>query len=488
MAFRTWLAALSLSAWSCVSAHANSGLELRPLATDTFFSVPPNQPTALRFQASGTGHDTHPWTYEIRDYAEQVIARGAARLSRGRLQLTVKLPEGYYQVSFDGVADSFGFSVAPPFTGARDPFFGIDAALSWVTHDPAARKALISAIAKSGIGIARERVGWMLIEPGFGIWNWNARDDYDTVRKLYRASGIKLLEALYGGPAGWDFERDPPGDRNSALARSADKLVGRWGDVWAAVEVWNEIDLRGVDPLKYVRVLRTVYEGVRRHGRSIKVVAGAFAKFNEPYLDQLADAGLLRYADALSIHPYGLSDETREMLHQYRRWVAKRGHPELPIWISESGRAWPRGPSRPPYVDDSRSAKWNTIRGVLARSENTPVYFPFVLPFFEEKQLNYGLTDKSFTPLRAFAAYATSVRILSHAKFIELGSLRDARESYVFARNRERILVVYTKDAGSVSAPAGLRGRVVGIDGRDLGAVRDTIPVPDGIAYVISPR
>jgi hypothetical protein len=293
---------------------------------------------------------------------------------------------------------------------------------------------------------------------------------------------------LNGGPANWDFKRAPTPEETTELQRSIAELARRWGDVWAAVEVWNEIDINNVEPEEYVRVLRTVREGIRSANRTTPVLAGAFAKFNEPYLDRLADAGMLAHADALSIHPYGTSEETRQMLQSFRRWLAKRGRPNLPVWTSESGREWPKGTDRPILVDDARSAKANTIRGVLARAENAPTYFPFVFPFFEEKQVNFGLTDRRFTPLRSFAAYATLTRMLSHSQFDRLNVAPGAQESYEFHTPEHTITVVFTDQATVLSAPALLEGRAFGMDGRDLGDVRGSIRVPDGLTYIVAER
>jgi hypothetical protein len=477
--------ALSLGLW--IAGFAPNELKLQPSSEDAFYAVPPNTLTPLTFRVLAPDGPDADVSYRISNYAGKPTKQGTVRAAQGKLALQVKLPEGYYELAFSGADQTFGFTVAPKLEGPDDAFFGLDAALSWLVSEPAHREALVRVLAKSGIGIARERLSWTLVEPALGRWDWEAKHKYDEVRRIYRSHGVKLLECLVGSPGNWDFAREFDPLEATRYAGSMTQVAQHWGDVWGAIEVGNEIDLRLVDAARYVRLLRTVHAGVSRMPTPTPVLAGAFAKFNEHYLDQLADAGMLTSADALSIHPYGTSAETREMLQQYRGWTSKHGHPDFPIWISESGRAWPRGPARPALVDDARSAKANTIRGILARSEHASAYFPFVLPYFEEKSLNYGLTDRSFTPLRSFAAYATSVRMLSHAKVVAGEDVAGARESYAFERGSSRVLVVYTNDPAQLAAPRGLTGQVFGIDGRDLGAVGKTIAVPDGLSYVVSP-
>jgi hypothetical protein len=480
------LAGLVSCAWNLVPAAGRSELKLEPVAEDALYAIPPDAPTAIMFRASAPGHPDQRVRFRISDYAGAIVQHDEADLTKDVLQLSVKLAEGFYEVSFDNVDGTFGFTVAAPFSGPTDAFFGLDAGLSWRLSGQNKRQAMIHALQKSGIGVVRERLGWMLVEPSFGRRDWHAKHDYDGIRELYRRSGIKLLECLYGLPGGARLEQSLDPLTAARSIASMTQLAQHWGDLWAGVEVWNEIDLANVDPQRYVRALDLVRQGLRGQTPSIPVVAGAFAKFKEDYLDQLADAGMLQRADALSIHPYGNTQQTREMIGDYRRWTAKRGRPDMPIWISESGRAWPRGRSRPIAVDDTRSARANTIRGVVARAERASAYFPFVFTFYEEKELNYGMTDRSLTPLRSFAAYATLVRILAHASPAAAPQLPGAREAYAFQRGATRIWVVYTEDARRLAAPTGLSGRVYGMDGRDLGPVGGEIPVPDGIAYVVS--
>jgi hypothetical protein len=66
-------------------------------------------------------------------------------------------------------------------------------------------------------------------------------------------------------------------------------------------------------------------------------------------------------------------------------------------------------------------------------------------------------------------------------------NLSGARELYAFERAGIRIWVVYTEEPGQLALPPAASGHVYGIDGRDLGPIRNKIPVPDGLAYVVAP-
>ena len=63
-----------------------------------------------------------------------------------------------------GDAQTFGLCVLPAFTGAPDPFFGIDSALSWLTGSEQ-NADLIANLKRCGIGISRERLRWSEIAP-----------------------------------------------------------------------------------------------------------------------------------------------------------------------------------------------------------------------------------------------------------------------------------------------------------------------------------
>ena len=133
------------------------------------------------------------------------------------------------------------------------------------------------------------------------------------------------------------------------------------------------------------------------------------------------------------------------------------------------------------------------MKGVEARVCGIERYFPFVYPYYEENDNNFGMMDKHATPLRSLAAYAQSIRILHGSRYG--GDLKVAdkaiQRARVFSTEGDRhapgglVAVIYT-GRRDPQARVKLNVPVVcleGIDGRLLSPVADEISVPDGLAY-----
>ena len=128
----------------------------------------------------------------------------------------------------------------------------------------------------------------------------------------------------------------------------------------------------------------------------------------------------------------------------------------MPLWITECGRPWSRGPDRPPIAEDQTSALDIVMKGVEARACGVARYFPFVYPFYEENSNNFGMTDRRGTPLRSLAAYAQMIRVLANQRY--LGDLRQNEpgisRARVFGDDHQTIAVLYSGKASRASGAA----------------------------------
>ena len=276
-------------------------------------------------------------------------------------------------------------------------------------------------------------------------------------------------------------------------AASAWQQIGqRWRPTWGALEVWNEPDIHFGDDLpsdQYVPLVKAITYGLARDRIDVPIVGGATAHFNRAYLDTAAANGLLELIDVLSFHTYCRALEMEERVGEYRSWLREQGQGAMPLWITECGRPWKRGPTRPPRDEDAESALDIVMKGVEARACGIDRYFPFVYPYYEERDYNFGMMGRQATPLRGMAGYLQLVRTLAHKRY--LGDLVVADQGVVRARvfgdGEEAVVVLYT---GKVDASMTIDlklpiVRVEGLDGRPLeGATSESVPIPDGLTYV----
>lgn len=477
--------------WLCLAALAGSttAAEYKPLAVEQFFVVP-GETSLLKWHAEGEAAGTEDYT--IRDYWGQAIDSGKALRRKGMIEVSLRLPAGFHELEFTAGRQTFGIAAIAPHNGARDPFFAIDSAASWLVHEDALRRGLVRILARSGIGMSRERVSWGQINPGPGDWQWESGRRYELLRKDCRAAGIAALEMFHDAPRWLGHVGKYPDDlvKTAAAWKSIDR---RWRSTWGGLEIWNEPDISFGDFLpadQYAALVETLAWAVPATAEMPRV-AGVFAHYHRPYLDTLARSGALDRVEVASFHTYGRALEMESLVEKYRDWLRAHGHAAMPLWITECGRPWKKGPGRPPLEQDAESALDITMKGVEARACGIARYFPFVYPYYEENDNNFGMMGRSGAPLRSMAAYAQLVRALGGKEYVGdlklAGPLARAR---VFARPGEPgsplVAVLYAGKAdrnARVALDIPLQ-RAEGIDGRAIEPDGNRLPMPDGLAYV----
>lgn len=423
------------------------------------FWIIPNTGSILRFETqpeNETGPEQQKGSseeYIVYDTEDKIAAQGKAVRTGNRIEFSVKLPIGYYEIEFPKTKQRFGLASTdlPDLSkGAKpDPFFAIDGALSWLVSRNDVREELIRSAQKIGIGMIRERVNWGELEPREGVHNWEGNRRYERLRKYYRTSGIDVLELFHNSP-NWTglIEKRYPDDLVKT-ARSWSQIAKRWGSCWGAIEIWNEPDISFGGHLpsdQYVPVLKTCYWRFKQDGVKAPVVGAVVSGFNSQWMKTAADSRLLEYCDYFSYHTYNRADRIENLFKKYQDWFAANGHPAIPVWITECGRPWKKGPGRAGRQEDLASAIDIVMKGCEARASGIDRYFPFVYPYYEERQNNFGMTGKDGSPLRSIAAYARMIQRISGTEYI--GDLtpviNNAVKQRVFRhRSGKKIVVLY---------------------------------------------
>lgn len=485
----TWSRCLLIAvAFACAEPLRAS--PLRPAPADRFF-LPPHESAKLRWKTVSGSMDQPPH-YTIRDYWGKVIASGrAGRVDPDSLQVTVRLARGFYDVEFAATGQRFGVICLPAYEGRPDPFFCIDSAMSWLVHDDRVREGLLKALRRSGVAMSRERLNWAEVNPARDSWDWEARPRYETVRLLHRAHGVEVLE-MFHRTTPWAGNVGKYPEDLVGLARAWRRIDQRWRATWGGLEVWNEPDIffgANLPADQYVPLVKTLAYALDCRADRVPLVGGVFAHCNRPFLDNAARNGLLQCVDAVSFHTYGRAPEMEALIGSYRSWLRGHARETMPLWITECGRPWSRGPDRPPVEQDALSALDIAMKAVESRACGIARHFCFVYPFFEERDHNFGMMGRRATPLRSMAAYAQLVRLLAHKTYLGDLACHDSavERARVFGDGRETVAVLYT---GRPDPEATVRLdlpllRVEGIDGRRFErASQRTVPVPDGLTYI----
>ncbi|MHB8903094.1 MAG: hypothetical protein ACYC6Y_30400, partial [Thermoguttaceae bacterium] len=467
-----------------------SAATLEPVSLDQF-CIQPDRPALVRWRIEGIpfGKTTN---VVMRDYADRVVASPEAQVSgEGLLELQVELPRGFYEIEIPAAQQRFGLISLPAFEGQRDAFFAIDSAMSWLVDDDRTREGLVKVLALVGIPMARERLGWSDINPKAGEWKWDGSRRYERLRQTWRREGVEVLE-MFHGTTPWAGEVGKYPDDLAGTSAAWRQIARRFGPTWGAIEAWNEPDISFGDYLpadQYVPLVKTLAYTFQQDHVAAPLVGGVFAHFNRRYLDNAARNGLLDRVPLVSFHTYGRALELEDLVGRYRQWLADYDRAAMPLWLTECGRPWRRGPSRPPADQDAESALDITMKAVESKACGIARYFAFVYPYYEERESNFGMMGREATPLRSMAAYVQLVATLSGKRY--MGDLAcdpaTVPRARVFGNDRETVAVLYTGKPGSdarirLDVPV---SDAMGIDGRPLTPEADGwLPIPDGLAYV----
>ena len=282
------------------------------------------------------------WT--ATDAGGNVAAKGTAKASNALEAVPLTgLAEGYYSVALMtgagtvktllGVIDYEGTTIA------ADPRFGVGLHVENDLYDDAA-----DLTASLGLGLARNDVLWRFNETTKGEYDW--ADHYVDGFDRLHAHGIHLLGIVNYGNELYGNGKVPTskaaiaayGDYAAAIAERFD-LVG--------LEVFNEFNHTrfnktacGTKPSCYVPLLESVHGAVDKVDPDLPIIAGSTARYDAPWFDGLWSAGGMKYADAMSFHPYEVTSDPEslaDVIAEANRSMKDNGKTTRPIWITELG-------------------------------------------------------------------------------------------------------------------------------------------------------
>jgi hypothetical protein len=451
------------------------------------FIVTPDQPVALKAKGHGAAVSLSG-ACRVTDY------RGAAADNGGNDGC---LKPGYYEIVPTASKEKFGIICLPAPAGPRDPFFCMDAALSWLQPSDPMREVAVRMMVRCGVGMVRERVGWAHVNASAGRFDWQGACRYQAVRDLYARSDLKILELFHDAPSWAGPTAQNPYPKDLIQTAHAWSEIGRsWGKYWGGIELWNEPDISFGGDLpadQYVAVAKALAHGLAGSAPDVPRGGGVFTGLEgEDFRSLCGRSGLLDVADFVSYHTYQAATTIEPQVEAYRNWLAAFGREGTPLWITECGWPWRSGTDCPSMEEDRSSAMEIAGKAVEAKACGIARYFAFVFPFYVEKEINYGMTARNGTPLRSLAAYAQCIRVLSNKTF--RGDLRiddtNVRRARVFGDDREWVAVLYAGQLADAMAKLPVPAeRVEGIDGRSLEKdASGAIPIQDGLVYAFFKR
>ncbi|MEA3345387.1 MAG: SH3 domain-containing protein [Chloroflexota bacterium] len=232
---------------------------------------------------------------------------------------------------------------------------------------------IVNAINGMGFNWAKQQVRWELHEPSRGQYSFG---ELDRMVNACNVNGINVLFSVAAAPP-WAISggNHYPADYQdfwNFMGALAEHFKGRV----KAYEVWNEQNLQRewgapLSASDYVRLLSGAYKTIKAHDPNAIVVSGAptptgmndgvTAINDRIYLEQMYQAGLARWCDAVGIHPSGFANPPdahwpegdkpnrgfddhpsfffRNTMEDYRNIMVKYGAGGHKLWPTEFG--WP---------------------------------------------------------------------------------------------------------------------------------------------------
>lgn len=404
--------------------------------------------------------------YVIKTTDGSIFSTGIGRFDGKFLNVDVILPQGFFELEFPHVGQTFGIASQPYFLPndallasdrtnkdkfrTCDSFFGIDSASTWLVQDDQVREELICNAKRFGLATYRERVDWRSIEKQRDDFDFNGDRRAEKVREAAKKYEMPILELFHSTPSWMDTYGKFPAD----LIRTADSwgvIAKRWNTFWNSIEVWNEPDIffsGNVPADQYAPILKTIAYEFKRQGITTPIVGGIIASFRDDYMDSLANNGALDACDIFSFHSYCRAFEMEGVGLRYHHWLIKNHAEWKPLWVTECGRPWKKGTNRPNNEADLESAIDIVQKGVAIKALGFDAYFPFVYVFYEENDNNFGMSDRNNAPLRSIAGYARSIYLLSGKTCIGSWDIDGVERAYVFRDNEsgDLIAVLYSRN------------------------------------------
>jgi spore germination protein YaaH len=352
-------------------------------------------------------------------------------------------------------------AAAPPASPSRGPGFDYGIQGDAITDSDHGR--LFGAVQQIGFRWFKQQVEWFRYNPAPGQYgDWGP---LDRIADSARAAGIKVLFSVVKAPQ-WsrppgDTEQGPPADP-AAYAEFMKAMASHFKGRVQAYEVWNEQNLyyewggfgNKLNAGKYVQLLKAAYAAIKSVDSSATVISGALTPtgFNDGntaiddrvYLEQMYQAGVKNYCDAIGAHPSGYNNPPdakwdtysdpsksfnppphpswffRGTLEGYRNIMVKYGDGSKRIWVTEFGWASVDGLGVAPakgyeYAADNTEAEQAQY---ITRAYQLAKGWGWVGPMFlwnlnfgcicgpQDEKAAFGILRPDGSPRQAFAALA----------------------------------------------------------------------------------
>ena len=294
-------------------------------------------------------------------------------------------------------------------------------------------------IAEGGFKFIRMDLSWSGVEKSKGVYDFD-KSGYDALTKGCAERGIHIVYILDYSNKLYEEDRSVrTEDGRKAFAAFAEAAAKRYGGQGILWEIWNEPNIKQFwtpqpSVEDYCKLVEETAPRIRAADPGSQVVAGATSQIPMSWLEDCFKAGLLKWIDVLSVHPYrSKAPETvvadyaklRELIKQY----APAGK-EVPVISGEWGYSninWDKS-----RLTEQQQAEYLARMFLINLHQGVPVsiWYDWKNDGADpnEREHNFGTVSRDLNPKAAYLA----VRVLSSTlagysidRRLDLGSEED---------------------------------------------------------------
>ncbi len=362
-------------------------------------------------------------------------------------------------------------------------------------HTTARRK--MRWLKQAGASSDRFDFWWGVMEPDKGKWNWK---DSDWLINFYRRNKIRMLPILCYNAA-WMKKSPSTSVDDAEYAQFVYQVVRRYRKWVRDWEIWNEPNIPTFwkpqpNAAAYTAMLKAAYQAAHRADPHCVVVGAAANEADVNWLLDIAKNGGARTMDAVSFHPYSMSDGPDQMdlarqIEDVRLAMKLSGRAHIPLWITEMG--WTSSIGDPASVN--RQSRYLVESYTIAAAEGVQRLFWFALQDWGEGKTfqGWGLYSPNGRPKQTTIAYRRLVHQLTGARFV--GYLPLNRKSkangferlgtgYVFTRRHHTLLIVWARNGRTAKLNLPGPAYVANIYGNPISLKGHTLSITDSPLYL----
>ena len=317
----------------------------------------------------------------------------------------------------------------------------------------------LDGLARGGFGWVRMDFTWSLVEKTKGQYDFSP---YDALLAGLTARGIRPLWIFDYGSDLYQIGSPRSPEARAAFARFAAAAAAHFRGKPILWEIWNEPNIGFWKPApnaaEYGRLALETAQAVKKADPNATVLAPGSSTIPLDFLETVFKMGLLRWVDAVSLHPYrGNEPESaapdyaavRRLIHQY----APPGK-DVPLVSSEWGYSSVN-------VSEEQQGRYLARQWLsnLAEGIRLSIWYDWHEdgPDPKEPEHHFGTVRPDYAPKPAFEAARTLTAVLGGYRFVKrLPLKRGGDYLLLFAQGRAVKLAFWTVAADhDLSLPGG---------------------------------